>query len=435
MAARPPSKTSGDIVADLADGVDELKISQATADDEPVKAKQEDQVDSASSPKDDDGKGDVVQEEISFFCWNIAGSESATLRQQVTQATFDSVVGGDKIDVICLQELGFKEITRYKRYFKIPLNEYGYEFTEERRGHYDSILFKEEKFERLPLKDCSTFKEAFQLMDLKKIFYEAISKNEAAGKVDDILERMKIDKKDATTTQESLCDEILSECTSEAVKDVASFKRVILPRYQGGEVDESLQDFVERRAAMVLVKLKSKKLTILVISLHSPKKAKKGTKTKKGQESVAARFAYLLFDFVDKFGLIANSKNENMCVFIAGDFNTDIKKIDCLEKFLTKYDCPNYALERLRASDENDGASVLPKIDFMLFRNFSPDHTAILKDVASPPTITPDSVRQKLQPDKTPIEQERSVANHNALTGTVQVETARKELFPLDPED
>ena len=436
MAARPPSKTSGDIVADLADGVDELKISQATADDEPVKAKQEDQVDSASSPKDDDGKGDdVVQEEISFFCWNIAGSESATLRQQVTQATFDSVVGGDKIDVICLQELGFKEITRYKRYFKIPLNEYGYEFTEERRGHYDSILFKEEKFERLPLKDCSTFKEAFQLMDLKKIFYEAISKNEAAGKVDDILERMKIDKKDATTTQESLCDEILSECSSEAVKDVASFKRVILPRYQGGEVDESLQDFVERRAAMVLVKLKSKKLTILVISLHSPKKAKKGTKTKKGQESVAARFAYLLFDFVDKFGLIANAKNENMCVFIAGDFNTDIKKIDCLEKFLTKYDCPNYALERLRASDENDGASVLQKIDFMLFRNFSPDHTADLKDVASPPTITPDSVRQKLRQDKTPIEQERSVANHPPLTGTVQVVTAKKELFPLDPED
>lgn len=455
MAAKPPSSSVS--VADLTGRVNELKISQA----KPVKAKQEHQVASASPLKADDGKGDVVRKEFSVFCWNIDGNDSkvtATLRKPVTLATFKDVVGDDRsMDVICLQELKFKGKNTYTRYFEIPLDEYGYEFTEESRGHYDSILFKEDKFEQLELKDCSTFKEAFQLMDLKKKFYEEISKkfyqkipkNEAAemsvSEKDYILKKMKFDKK-STTTQKSLCDEIQSECNS--VKDFASIKSEILPRYQTikkkkvekkkvekgkvDKVDESLEDFVKRRAAMVLVKLKSQKLDILVISVHSPKQAPKDEEESVGsRESVATRFAYLLFDFLDKFGLIANENGSNMCVVIAGDFNTDIKKTKCYEQFVqNKYDCPEYALQEVRKSCKNDGASVLQKIDFMLFRNFSPDHTADLKDVASPPTITPDSVRQKLRQDKTPIEQERSVSNHPPLTGTVQVETAKKKLFP-----
>lgn len=428
MAARPPSKTSGDIVADLTDGVNELKISQATADDEPVKAKQEDQVDSASSPKDDDGKGDdVVQEEISFFCWNIDGNEkNAALREQVTQATFKDVVGDGSFDVICLQEVNF-QLELYTNCFEIRLNEYGYLTTKECNGVYHSILFKKDKFEKPD--DCvySTYKEAFQLMDCKKIFYEEISKNEAAemsvaGLGEGvILERMKITKEPATTTQKSLCDEIQSECRS-------VIKSVILPRYQGGEVDESLKDFVNRRAAMAVKRLKSQKLNVLVISLHSPRKAEAGSITKKGQESVAARFAYLLFDFLDKFELIANAKNDgiNMCVVIAGDFNTDIMKIDCLKKFVKKYDCPNYALDKLRTSDINDGAYSLQKMDFMLFRNFSPNHTAGLTEVAASALTIPDSVWPELPQDKTPIQQMRSITSHNPLTGNVQVETARK---------
>lgn len=369
---------------------------------------------------------DPVEAEISILSWNTKGDANKDSRVKVTNATFQSVPMYTSLDLICFQELTFnpspdvddgcsirRNRNRASEYFtELDMSKYGVGKIKEDVGNlYESVIFKKETFSEYRV-EC-VVSEAFCLMKLKKKFYDKISKNDdtvklyVTGKrsVDDVQRILHQEE----NLSDDLCRDILSECKE--IGNVRSFKEKLLPRYKAQSDGPSAklrspEDILKRRAAMVLLKLKSREFYFLVISVHVPRKRTKGAPAEEGQDPVALRYAYLFFDFLEKLELVDLPRN--MCVLIAGDFNIDIKVEPGLRKFLDKYECPSYPLDELRPKKKPS------MIDFILCRKFGAGVSLIphLTEVRALPLCCPDALT---------IAERRKVTNHNPLCAKVQI--------------
>lgn len=352
---------------------------------------------------------DSVEAEISILCWNIKGDAKKDSRVKVTNATFRSVPMFRSLDLICFQEMTVAPEKCSRDYFTdLDMSKYGVEKIREDGGSqsvYAAVIYNKDIFSEC---SCKCVSNAFDRMELKKQFYNVVSTNDVriqhyvtgSGSVDDV---RRILRREAKPPSNDLCRDILSECAE--LGNVQSFKDKLLPRYRAQSADielKSPRDLLKRRAAMVLLKLKSREFYFLVISVHVPRKSAKGTQAEKLQDPVALRYAYLFFDFLEKLRLVDLPRN--MRVLIAGDFNIDITKEPGLRKFLCKYECPLYTLDKLRRD--------LPMIDFILCRKFfrGDSHIPRLTQVRALPLCGPDALTI-----------DGDVTNHNPLCAKVQI--------------
>lgn len=320
--------------------------------------------------------------------WNINGSAKAEYRKEVLSKTFEKVLL--PCEIICLQEVPFNPSRdssqrKMKEYIPQLADSFGVIHVRETAGGgiYNAVLFDERKF-----KDCSTetsFKDAiekaYQLMEKKCEIYRSLSS------LDD--DRRTAQLSTYLSMQNSLEYEVAIECN-----ECGGFKKA-LKRYSKKDdmpgFIRSPKDILQGRIAFSLLKASGIACNhLIVLSVHAL-----------NQEAVD--FAYLLFDFLGKFGF-------DYPMLIAGDFNCHITKIPYVGRFLKDYDIPHYELRPLRG-----GA----RIDFIMKKCREP-RNVVMTNLSAHDFILPDVGTQEANAAIS-IEMQRTYTNHSPLTVKVTV--------------